>query len=93
MEILFLIIGVIVILFAINSLKKKTISRLNDLEEEINRLQMMFSESKSQAQPENMTEKTEIKEEPVVPVLSVVQLPPYQQAEVAAAPVTTKNVV
>ena len=56
METLFLIAGIIVILFAINSLKNKTIKRLDNLEDKMNRLQEMLSKPKLQEQPEKKTE-------------------------------------
>ena len=63
METLILIIGIIIILFAIRSQKNKMLKRIDELEDRIKRLQIS-PQSKYQEQPENKTEKT-----PVVPVI------------------------
>jgi len=60
MEILILIIGFVAILFVINSLKNKIFERLNELEDNIKRLQEKPFNPKSSVQTENATKKSSL---------------------------------
>ena len=88
METLVVIIGVVVILFAIHSQKNKMLKRLDELEDNIKRLQETHSEPKPLVESEDTTEEPVglviHKEEPVViPIIQEeeVVIPPEPQPE------------